>query len=557
MGFTRLAILAPLAVGLVLLVQAPLARAETIEELAAGFWAWRAVYQPTSGDDIPRIERPASWTPDWRPQTVTRIRDELSGFEARHAAIDTSGWPVKRLNDYRLTGSAIARVRWELDHLVAWRRNPYFYIDQTITPFYEQLLPPLPITKERAQTLIRLAQAIPATLDAAFDNLDDIRGPFARASAGVLLNIDTQLAAVAAALAPHLESQDAAAMTTALTRAGSRLLSFGQWVGAPCIPFPEETAVGRAAYEFFLRKVALYPYTPEQLLAMGRQEWNRSVAFEAVESERNKDLPELPLFPTIEAQIARANQDEIDIREFLEANDIASVPDWLKHYLYAPMPDYLAPISWLGVNTDQTSENRLDENSTHYTYPPSPGLGYFWLTAAKDPRPLIIHEGVPGHYYQMAISWAHENPLRRRYYDSGPNEGIGFYVEEMMLQAGLFENSPRSREIIYSYMRLRALRVEVDVKLALGAFTLDEAAHYLETVVPMDRDTAFQEAAFFAATPGQAITYQIGKLQIIDFITKVRAAQGKAFSLRDAHDFLMLNGNVPIALLAAEYLSDE
>ena len=71
----------------------------------------------------------------------------------------------------------------------------------------------------------------------------------------------------------------------------------------------------------------------------------------------------------------------------------------------------------------------------------------------------------------------------------------------------------------------------------------------------MDRYTAFQEAAFFAATPGQAITYQIGKLQIIDFLTKARAAQGAAFSLRDAHDFLMLNGNVPIDLLAAEYLA--
>ncbi|MCH8203508.1 MAG: DUF885 domain-containing protein, partial [Proteobacteria bacterium] len=213
MVFSRMAILGPLAVGLVLLVQAPLAQAETLEDLAAEFWVWRAVHQPTSGDDIPRIERPAGWVPDWRPETVARIREDLTNFEARHSAIETADWPVARLNDYRLTGSAIARVRWELDHLAAWRRNPYFYVEQTITPFYEQLLPPPPFTKARIQTLIRLAQAIPATLDAALDNLDDIRGPLARASAGVLLNIDTQLAAVAAALAPHLEPEDAKAMT--------------------------------------------------------------------------------------------------------------------------------------------------------------------------------------------------------------------------------------------------------------------------------------------------------------------------------------------------------
>ena len=71
------------------------------------------------------------------------------------------------------------------------------------------------------------------------------------------------------------------------------------------------------------------------------------------------------------------------------------------------------------------------------------------------------------------------------------------YAEEMMLEAGLFDNSPRSREIIYNFMRLRALRVEVDVKLALGLFTIDQAAEYLQRTVPMDRQTAGAEAAFF------------------------------------------------------------
>ena len=80
----------------------------------------------------------------------------------------------------------------------------------------------------------------------------------------------------------------------------------------------------------------------------------------------------------------------------------------------------------------------------------------------------MVHEGMPGHYFQMALSWRHADAIRRQYYDSGANEGIGFYTEEMMLQAGLFDDSPRTREIIYNFMRLRALRVEVDVKLALG-----------------------------------------------------------------------------------------
>ena len=102
---------------------------------------------------------------------------------------------------------------------------------------------------------------------------------------------------------------------------------------------------------------------------------------------------------------------------------------------------------------------------------------------AKDPRTGIVHEGVPGHYFQLALSWAHPDPIRRHYYDSGANEGIGFYTEEMLLEAGLFDNSPRSREMIYNMVRLRALRVEVDVKLALGEFTIAQAADYLHKTV--------------------------------------------------------------------------
>jgi len=64
----------------------------------------------------------------------------------------------------------------------------------------------------------------------------------------------------------------------------------------------------------------------------------------------------------------------------------------------------------------------------------------------------------------MVLSWAYENSIRRYYHDSGANEGIGFYAEELMLmlQFGLFDGRPRTREIMYSYMRLRALRVQVE-----------------------------------------------------------------------------------------------
>jgi uncharacterized protein (DUF885 family) len=198
----------------------------------------------------------------------------------------------------------------------------------------------------------------------------------------------------------------------------------------------------------------------------------------------------------------------------------------------------------------------LNQNCIRYVTEPSLKLGYFWRATAQDPRPICVHEGIPGHYFQLCLSWKQENPIRRHYYASTANEGIGFYAEEMMLQAGLFDDSPHTREIIYNFMRLRALRVEVDIRLALGDFTLNQAAQFLHDKVPMDMETAREEAIAFATGPGGAISYQIGKLQIVKFLADARLKQGGNFNLRAFHDFVWKNGNVPISLQRWEYLGD-
>ena len=128
-------------------------------------------------------------------------------------------------------------------------------------------------------------------------------------------------------------------------------------------------------------------------------------------------------------------------------------------------------------------------------------------------------------------------------------------LKSFYLQLGLFDNDrPRTRETIYSFMRLRALRVNVDVNLALGNYSIQQAGEYLAATVPMDYNTAIDEAGFFAYNPGQAITYQIGKLQILKLISDANILLGDKFNLKDYHDYMMVNANVPIALQRWEYL---
>jgi hypothetical protein len=532
------------------------AYADTLAELGAQFWEWRARQQPFSEDDIPRLDRPADFSIDWSASHVSVWRKELAEFEQRWKAINVAGESVENQVDYRLIGSALARVHWELDLEQGWQRNPMFYVQQTLGAVQILLLQPPPFSPERQAQLVARVESIPATVQSAQANLISMRRPFALLAIDALDNLGGRWAAVQDALSPLLDEATRQRLLKSSPDAIEALNNFRVWLQGRLDSLPVETSVGREKYEYFLKQVALLPYTPERVLEMGTAEWARSIAFESYEHERDAAVPPLVLLASQAAQIALESKQELQIRDFLEKHNLLSVPAWLRHYRNLPIPDYVRPFSALTVTDDLTSPARVSENGTSYIRHPAPSLGFFALSTAKDPRPIIVHEGVPGHYMQLAISGANDDLIRRHYYDSGPNEGIGFYAEELMLQAGLFDDSPHTREIIYNFMRLRALRVEVDVKLALGDFTLDQAADYLAKTVPMDAVTAKEEAAMFASTPGQAISYQIGKLQIMGLLAAARAQQGGAFSLRKFHDFIWKNGNVPISLLRWELLND-
>ena len=523
-----------------------------LQKLSEDFWAWRAAYAPFTGDDVNRIERPGGMR-DWSRTQIENHRKDLAGFEARWKEIDSSRWSIPQQVDHRLIGSALARARWEFDINPRWKRDPTFYIEQTLTPIVEALTVPGPYNDGQSREILTRIENIPAILQQASENLANPPAPFTSVAAQALDNIRVHLHQMAVGLQRSTTLNDQA-WYAATDCAADAFEKFRQQLQDKLPSLPKDTALGRDAYVFFLKNVAFLPYSPEELLAMGNQEWNRAVAFETYEKDRNLDVPPLKIADKIDNWMRDGAAKELSIRKFLDEHGILTVPDWVQHYTLREMPDYLRALQGFGETDDFTAPSRLKENCIRYVTEPSGNLGYFWRATAQDPRPICVHEGVPGHYFQLCLSWRHEDPIRRYYYASTANEGIGFYAEEMMLQAGLFDDSPHTREIIYNFMRLRALRVEVDVRLALGEFTLEQAAKYLQEKVPMDAGTARQEAIAFATSPGGAISYQIGKLQIVKFLADARLQQGNHFNLRAFHDFVWKNGNVPIALQRWEYL---
>ena len=532
---------------------------DSVVQLSKDYWKWRAWQQPRSGDDLPRLVRPDEWIPKWSARDISTYRNQNLVFLARLNAIEVGTYESPNVSreawvDHQLMGSAISRVTWELDYVQFWKNHPRFYVDQTIGAVFEYLLP-LKVDSQTLENIERLLKEFPRILEEGKENLaGNCIKEFSEVTIVELSDIQNQMAIMSRELISSFPDIYADELLGLAESASLALDEFRNWLITElpdCLPF---VPLGAEKFTWFLSEVALIPLTPEQLFAIGEIELNRAIFLEAVHKNRYKEVL-LPALPKSAIEQSQTEADlEAEVSKFYVSQGLLSQETRFKRYLNAPRPNYLEPIRWLGVTDDLTSPDRLDQNGVAYVPEPKPDMPYFYAANARDPRAGIAHEGA--HYQQLVRSWSNPREVRRHYYDSGVNEGIAFYNEELLLGAGLFANAPHSQTLHYNFMKLRAMRVCVDVSLVTGKMTIESASRYLAEKIPMDLETASEEAIFFAGFPGQGLTYQIGKTQIQKLFADLVMTQGDAFDFQEFHDYLWENGNVPISLLRFELLGD-
>ena len=137
-------------------------QADSLDKLAGDLWSWRAEYAPFTGDDVNRMQRPGG-SRDWSRASIDRRGNDLEQFESRWKKIDPSSWPIAKQVDYKLIGSALSRVRWELDVNPRWKRDPNFYTEQTLTALAEALTVPAPFDEARSREILTRIENIPST----------------------------------------------------------------------------------------------------------------------------------------------------------------------------------------------------------------------------------------------------------------------------------------------------------------------------------------------------------------------------------------------------------
>src|SRR5947207_14963857 len=202
------------------------AATELLDKLADDFWAWRAKNAPFTGDDVNRMERPGR-VRNWSRAAIDQRRKELEQFEASWKKIDASSWPISRQVDYKLIGSALSRVRWELDKNPRWKRDPNFYIEQTLTALAEALTIPAPYDEARSREILTRIENIPSIVQEGWQNLENPPAPFASVAIQHLDGIRGRLRKMATALVGSTTLKQAE-LNSACERAAGALEKFQQ-----------------------------------------------------------------------------------------------------------------------------------------------------------------------------------------------------------------------------------------------------------------------------------------------------------------------------------------
>ncbi len=478
--------------------------------------------------------------PDFSEDAVNIRRAQMREFQDRLENMAVVDWQVEQQVDYLAVRSRFDQQDFILNVSRPWSRDPGFYVDkmQRIT-FVD-----LPVSDdELAQLRVRL-QAISLLVEEGRNNLTEVAADYADLAIFNLKNADgvghgypyratpppgvigwyADFLQRAVAQQPALKSDVAAAMKS--------VEGFHDWLKEHRSSMTGQAGVGKEKFDWYLKHVKLMPYTGDQIITLGKRELNRLWSVYALEQHRNRNLPVIELPTSAEEYAERIENADRKIREFLVKNEIITIPDYI---------------------------NELGTNVPWIVRPEGPN---FWEQVQyRDPTPDHLHAVIPGHRFDDIVERHNEHPIRSKIRSGGRTEGWGVYLEEGMMNAGVIDDLPRVRELIYVFGIFRAARVPADVWLQRNEMTVSEVVDWwMERTPWLDENVARVDAEIYLRRPpGYGLGYMIGMLQMQQLLADRKRQLGDDFVLKDFHDTFMASGRLPLSLIRWEMtgLDDE
>jgi uncharacterized protein (DUF885 family) len=544
---------------MVVLLAALLAASDpsVLRALARDWYAWRDRADPVSSSD----QGLHTWDAELSdPTRVVERRQHVEAVLAQVKALRTEGWSKDDRIDAALLRAQLERESFYGRVLQFEETNPLVYADECSGGIFSLLKKEYAPPRVRALAATARLRKMPAFLEQGKKNLSRPVQLYARLAAQSARGGDDLYTGSLMTLAGALSPSEQAALVEARDAALAALHGFAAWLDEGIPKMAPFAPMGRAHYDEYLRRIYLLPLDADQLAMLGQVELHRYRGLEALLADPSLASPDPSRARSIpkdqQAFLAAYEGREKEMIGFLQRNRLVTMPPYLGPFTIRQLPEAFKPTSPGGfMNPPGLYEK--DPEGFYFIPTYNPASQNFYIRAAiEDPRPILGHEGIPGHFLQISIAHHLEDEIRRQHGDGVFVEGWALYTEEMLMRRGLYPDNSAAQGQVLRLSRYRAARIGVDVNLHTGKWSFEEAVRYFMEAGGLDREAAEGEAAGAAASPLQKITYMTGKWQIMGLLGRYRDRKGKEFRLGAFHDELISHGSLPLSVIEWLMLDD-
>jgi hypothetical protein len=517
--------------------QAPVHK--TYAELETLFKEWRDFQRPLFNDGVP----------DYSLAAMKKQQDELGAWQKRLQQFDTTGWLIHQQVDWYILKAEMNGL--DFDHRVMrpWERDPAFYktlwLERSDVPAHEGPTHAaiidlwkysFPLTSESKDNLVNQLRAITPLNEQAKINLTGNAKDLWIAG---IRDIKTQSEELETMLAlPGVnEHPDVGASINDAIASTNELAS---WLEKQAASKTGPSGIGKENYTWYLQNVHLVPLTWEDEVLLLKRELARAWSALKLEEHNNRNLPELKAANTPEEFTALTERAAKSLLNFLDQDEIVTVKEYFEPALRAHLGNFV----------------------------PAEKRNFFVIGLHYDPRPLYSHFY---HWFELAqldnephSSSIRRNPLLYNIFDSR-NEGTATAVEEMFMQAGLYNDDPRVKEIVYIMIAQRAARGLGSLYAHANDLTMEEAGKIHSEYTPRgwmktEKELLIFEQHLYLRQPGYGTSYITGKYLLENTMAEFarrKELQNKPFVVKDFFDQLNAVGCIPISLGHWEMTGDK
>ncbi|HXA09696.1 MAG TPA: DUF885 domain-containing protein [Chthoniobacterales bacterium] len=535
------------------------AEATALHKLADDYYDWRNAQFPVRSSDAGLHNWDDRLT-DYSAEKIAARAEYIRALLARVNAMQTAHWPKDERIDWILFRAQLESAAFDDRVWHSTSRDPQTYVGECSNGIFSLLKKEYDTPRNRALAATKRLLAMPAALAQGEKNLQKPVRLFAQLAIASARAIDPLFNDSLMTLATDLPPNEREELVKARDGALVALHGFADDLEKRLPSMVPFAPMGEKNYDFYLKHVLLLPLDAGQVEMIGRVELARYRALEAwlpdpsladPDPKRSKNIP-----PDQISFLKAYESREAEMIQFLKDRRLVTLPDFLGKFEIRQLPEAFKPTSPGGF---MNPPGVYDKDSTGFYFIPtySPDSKNFYIRAAiEDPRPILGHEGIPGHFLQLSIANHLTDEIRRQHDNNVFIEGWALYGEEMLMREGLYPLDSASQGQVLRLARYRSARIGVDVNLHTGKWNFEQAVKYFMEAGGLDHEAAEGEAAGAASSPTQKISYIVGKWQILDLLGRYRDEQGKNFRLGQFHDALIKNGSLPLSVIKWIMLDD-